>query len=84
MIEPRRPGQLVPDHLQALGAELRGLAVGDYVTPETLLGYVGTTGNAAGASPHLHFGVYTADGVVDPLPLLADRPRDSSSSMLRT
>lgn len=50
-----------------------GLAAGDYVTPDSVLGYVGTTGNAAGASPHLHFGVYTAGGAVDPRPLLADR-----------
>jgi murein DD-endopeptidase MepM/ murein hydrolase activator NlpD len=46
--------------------------VGNYVTPETIIGYVGTTGNAAGTSPHLHFGVYTPGGAVDPLPLLAD------------
>jgi murein DD-endopeptidase MepM/ murein hydrolase activator NlpD len=51
-----------------------GLAVGDYVTHETVLGYVGTTGNAEGTSPHLHFGVYTYGGAVDPLPLLSDRP----------
>lgn len=51
-----------------------GLAVGDYVTPETVLGYVGTTGNAAGTAPHLHFGVYTAGGAIDPLPLLTDSP----------
>jgi murein DD-endopeptidase MepM/ murein hydrolase activator NlpD len=50
-----------------------GLAVGDYVTAESALGYVGTTGNAAGGAPHLHFGVYTPGGVLDPLPLLADR-----------
>lgn len=50
-----------------------GLTVGDYVTPESVLGYVGTTGNAAGGAPHLHFGVYAAGGVVNPLPLLADR-----------
>ncbi len=50
-----------------------GLAVGDYVTPETVLGYVGTTGNAAGTAPHLHFGVYTMSGAIDPLPLLMDR-----------
>ena len=52
-----------------------GLAVGDYVTPETALGFVGTTGNAAGTAPHLHFGVYTpVAGAINPLPLLqADR-----------
>lgn len=51
-----------------------GLAVGDYVTPDSVLGYVGTTGNAAGAAPHLHFGVYSQGGALDPRPLLADRP----------
>jgi murein DD-endopeptidase MepM/ murein hydrolase activator NlpD len=50
------------------------LAIGDYVTPETVLGYVGTTGNAATTSPHLHFGVYAAGGAIDPLLLLTDRP----------
>jgi murein DD-endopeptidase MepM/ murein hydrolase activator NlpD len=56
-------------HLDSYAA---GLAVGDYVTPQTVLGYVGTTGNAAGTAPHLHFGVYTRGGAVDPLPLLRD------------
>ena len=50
-----------------------GLAVGDYVTPESALGFVGTTGNAAGGAPHLHFGVYTPGGVINPLSLLSDR-----------
>lgn len=49
------------------------IAVGDYVTRQTLLGYVGTTGNAAGTPPHLHFGVYTSGGAMNPLPLLTDR-----------
>lgn len=56
-----------------LAAYAPGLAVGDYVTPQTVLGYVGTTGNAAGTPPHLHFGVYTSSGAIDPRPLLADR-----------
>jgi murein DD-endopeptidase MepM/ murein hydrolase activator NlpD len=47
-------------------------AVGTYVTPQTILGYVGTTGNATGTAPHLHFGVYTSSGAIDPLPLLHD------------
>ena len=47
---------------------------GDYVTRQTLLGYVGTTGNANGTPPHLHFGVYAPGGAMNPLPLLADRP----------
>ncbi|HEX9425937.1 MAG TPA: M23 family metallopeptidase [Pyrinomonadaceae bacterium] len=53
------------------------LAEGEYVTTQTLLGYVGTTGNAAGTPPHLHFGVYQpARGAMDPLPLLSDRPQE--------
>ena len=49
-----------------------GLSVGDPVTTDTVLGYVGTTGNALGTPPHLHFGVYTPSGPIDPLPLLTD------------
>lgn len=54
------------------------LGVGNRVTPETVLGFVGTTGNAAGTSPHLHFGVYSSSGAINPLPLLADRPQQKS------
>jgi peptidoglycan LD-endopeptidase LytH len=50
-----------------------GVAVGDYVTTETVLGYVGTTGNAQGTPPHLHFSVYTSTGAINPLPLLTDK-----------
>ena len=49
------------------------LAKGDQVTTRTLLGYVGTTGNAQGTPPHLHFGVYATSGAINPLPLLTDR-----------
>jgi murein DD-endopeptidase MepM/ murein hydrolase activator NlpD len=57
-------------HLDDFAPEL---AAGDVVTTETLLGYVGTTGNAKGTPPHLHFGLYGAGGAIDPLPLLIDR-----------
>ena len=50
-----------------------GLQVGDRVWTRTVLGYVGTTGNAQGTPPHLHFGVYTFNGAINPLPLLTDR-----------
>lgn len=50
-----------------------GLEVGDRVSPRTVLGFVGTTGNAQGTPPHLHFGIYTATGAINPLPLLTDR-----------
>jgi peptidoglycan LD-endopeptidase LytH len=52
------------------------LEVGDYVTRNTVLGYVGSTGNADGTPPHLHFGIYTTTGAVNPLPLLVDRPQE--------
>ena len=45
------------------------LKAGDEVSTETVLGYVGTSGNAKGTTPHLHFGVYTAGGAINPLPL---------------
>ena len=50
-----------------------GIEVGDRVTTRTVLGYVGTTGNAQGTPPHLHFGIYTMTGAINPLPLLTDR-----------
>ena len=53
-----------------LDSYAEGLAEGDYVTPKTKLGFVGTTGNAQGTPPHLHFGVYTPSGAIDPLPLI--------------
>ncbi len=47
-----------------------GLASGDVVAAGTRLGTVGTTGNAKGTPPHLHFGIYARDGARDPLPRL--------------
>lgn len=57
-------------HLEAYAP---GLHVGDRVNTRTVLGYVGTTGNAQGTPPHLHFGIYTSAGAINPLPLLSDR-----------
>jgi len=56
------------------------IAAGDHVTTHTMLGYVGTTGNAAGTPPHLHFGVYATGGALNPLPLLSDRATDKSAA----
>lgn len=56
------------------------IATGDHVTPQTVLGFVGDTGNAAGTSPHLHFGVYTRGGALNPFPLLLDRPEENTAS----
>lgn len=46
-----------------------GLEAGALVAPGDVLGYVGTTGNARGTPPHLHYGIYGSDGAYDPLPL---------------
>ena len=56
-----------------LDSYAKGIRVGNRVTTRTVLGYVGTTGNAQGTPPHLHFGVYTMTGAINPLPLLTDR-----------
>jgi len=56
-----------------LDSYARNIKVGDLVTTRTVLGYVGTTGNAQGTPPHLHFGIYTPTGAINPLPLLTDR-----------
>ena len=74
-----------------LDSYARGIAVGDRVTTRSVLGYVGTTGNAQGTPPHLHFGIYTPTGAINPLPLLTDRtaptvttaaPRNTSTRTL--
>lgn len=51
-----------------------GISFGDPVTTDTVLGYVGNTGNAAGTPPHLHLGIYGPEGPENPYPLLIDRP----------
>jgi len=61
-----------------LDAYAPGLHVGDRVNTRTVLGYVGTTGNAPPNTPHLHFAIALADEdkrwwagtPLDPLPLL--------------
>lgn len=48
---------------------------GERVRPGTVLGYVGDTGNAKGTPPHLHYGIYEADGAINPYPLLKAQVR---------
>jgi murein DD-endopeptidase MepM/ murein hydrolase activator NlpD len=47
-----------------------GLYEGEEVHIGDILGFVGTTGNAVGTSPHLHFQVARDDEPIDPYPLL--------------
>ena len=61
-----------------------GLAVGRSVAAGDVLGYVGTTGNARGTPPHLHFGVYTATGAINPLPMLVNRSVPTDDPQTKT
>ena len=62
-------------HLEVFSPNLR---VGKHVTPEMIIGFVGNTGSAARTSSHLHFGMYTMVGAVNPMPLLQDRAPSSA------
>ncbi len=70
-------------HLSAFNENVQE---GQYVTLETILGYVGNTGNAATTPPHLHFGVYPgpyetcAWEAENPYGLLSDRAWGEQSS----
>ncbi len=56
-------------HLDSFSANAEA---GTKVTLDTVLGFVGTTGNASGTPPHLHFGMYK-NGAQNPYGLLVDR-----------
>ncbi len=48
-----------------------GLHVWQRVQAGDLLGFVGSTGDARGTPPHLHYGIYAAGGALNPYPRLA-------------
>ena len=57
-----------------------GAAPGDRVQAGALLGYVGNTGNARTTPPHLHYGIYTAAGPINPFPLLTVDVKERDAS----
>ena len=60
-------------HLDRYGDVRAGMRV----RTGSILGYVGNTGNAATTPPHLHYGIYTAGGAINPYPLLKADVRHS-------
>jgi murein DD-endopeptidase MepM/ murein hydrolase activator NlpD len=49
---------------------------GQQVKTGDTLGLMGNTGNARTTPPHLHFGIYTSSGAIDPLPFVdTDSPQ---------
>ena len=67
--DPRREQSLYYAHL-----DRQLVDAGDVVNVGDTLGLVGTTGNARGTPPHLHFGIYRrGQGPVDPLPFIDTR-----------
>ena len=58
-------------HLDSV-ADIRS---GQRIVAGDVLGTVGTTGNARGTPPHLHYGIYrNSVGAVNPFPLLSKQP----------
>jgi murein DD-endopeptidase MepM/ murein hydrolase activator NlpD len=49
---------------------------GQHVKTGDLVGLMGNTGNARNTVPHLHFGIYTNHGAVDPLPYLEENKKE--------
>jgi murein DD-endopeptidase MepM/ murein hydrolase activator NlpD len=55
-------------HLERVAPMIR---IGDRVTVGDVLGYVGSSGNARGTPPHLHYGIYgLGGGAFNPYSLL--------------
>lgn len=51
---------------------------GQSVKTGEVIGLMGNTGNAKSTAPHLHFGIYTNRGAVDPFPFVDPEPKKPS------
>jgi murein DD-endopeptidase MepM/ murein hydrolase activator NlpD len=60
------------------------VAAGMRIQAGRVLGYVGTSGNAQGTPPHLHYGVYDMGGAINPYPLLHCEPAAAAAAKTQT
>ena len=59
------------DGVMYLGSHMSGFGKSGRVNAGDVLGFVGTSGNAIGTSPHLHFGMFLSNGLaINPYPTL--------------
>jgi murein DD-endopeptidase MepM/ murein hydrolase activator NlpD len=59
------------------------IQVGQRIAPGTVVGYVGNTGNARRTPPHLHYGIYTREGAINPFPLLTAESASDTKKLNR-
>lgn len=59
------------DGIRYIGSHMNEFGKSGQVNAGDVIGYVGNTGNAAGGSTHLHFGMYYKGTPVNPYPSLA-------------
>lgn len=55
---------------------------GEFVKLGDTIGLIGNTGNAATTAPHLHFGIYSTGGAIDPLPFIEVNNKQPAATTL--
>lgn len=71
LFDPKTQNNLYYAHLDSQIA-----SPGESVKAGDTIGLIGKTGNAIHTIPHLHFGIYTSDGAIDPLPFIDRRKNE--------